>query len=93
MNVEHRWKLREWIPIEKLNFEKLSMNPSAIWLLEQNSDKIYWSNLSKNPSGMHLLLENRDRIERLDLFENPSAMFLIEKDIYNINWNLLSLNP
>ena len=33
-------KLRDWIPIEKLNWSGLSYNPNAIRLLEQNIYKI-----------------------------------------------------
>jgi hypothetical protein len=42
--------LLEWIPINKIDWCWLSLNPNAIHLLEQNKDKIDWCNLSKNPS-------------------------------------------
>ena len=42
------WKLRDWIDIEKLNWNMLSLNPNAIELLEQNEDKINWYVLSYN---------------------------------------------
>jgi adenylate kinase len=32
----------------------LSTNPSAIHLLEQNPDKIFWRYLSENPSAIHM---------------------------------------
>jgi len=48
-------KLRDWIPIEKLNCGGLSMNPNAIRLLEKNPGKIDWYYLSRNPNAIHLL--------------------------------------
>jgi len=38
--MQHYYKLRDWIPLEKLNWDCLSENPAAIHLLEQNPDKI-----------------------------------------------------
>jgi len=35
-------KLRDWIPIEKLDWSQLSLNPNAIHLLEKNITKIFW---------------------------------------------------
>ena len=43
-------KLRDWIDIDKLNWNELSKNPNAIELLKENQDKINWKLLSKNPS-------------------------------------------
>ena len=42
------FKLRDWIDIDKLNWNYLSINPNAIQLLKENQDKIHWNNLSKN---------------------------------------------
>ena len=36
------YKLRDWIDINKLNWQGLTENPNAIDLLEQNKDKINW---------------------------------------------------
>ena len=43
-------KLLDWIKIEKLYWNGLSGNPSAIHLLESNQDKINWFRLSQNPA-------------------------------------------
>jgi len=50
-----KMKLLDWININKLDWDILSINPNAIHLLEQNMDKINWSNLSKNPNALHIL--------------------------------------
>ena len=42
-------KMRNWISIDKLNCCRLSENPNAIHLLEQNTDKIVWCQLLINP--------------------------------------------
>ena len=39
-------KLRDWIDINKINWEYLSFNPNAIELLKKNKDKINWNYLS-----------------------------------------------
>jgi hypothetical protein len=48
-------KLRKWIPIDKVNWEGLSMNPNAIHILEKNLDKVNWCWLSENPNAIHIL--------------------------------------
>ncbi len=48
-------KLRDWIDINKLNWEHLSINPNAIELLKENQDKINWDYLSENPNAIELL--------------------------------------
>ena len=52
------YKLRDWIPIEKLDFGELSKNPNAIHILEKNLDKINWNNLCINENAIYLLEKN-----------------------------------
>ncbi len=85
--------LRDWIPIEKLNWTNLSCNPNAMHLLEANPDKINWTNLSCNPNAMHLLEANPDKINWEQLSLNPNAIQLLEANPDNIDWRYLSLNP
>ena len=40
--------------MNKINWTRLSLNPNAIHILEQNLDKIDWYNLSLNPNAIHL---------------------------------------
>jgi hypothetical protein len=42
----HIMKLREWIPIDKLDWSYLSSNPNAIHLLEKHLEKVIWVRLS-----------------------------------------------
>ena len=55
------YKLRSWINIKKIDWDYLSSNPKAIFLLEQNPDKINWMRLSSNPNAIHLLEKNYDK--------------------------------
>ena len=90
-------KLLDWIDINKLNWEYLSVNPNAIHLiseaLEQNRDKIYWRELSRNPGAIHLLEKNIDKINWCKLSSNPGAIHLLEKNQDKINWDELCYNP
>ena len=43
-------KLRDWVDINKLDWNTLSENPNAIKLLKENKDKINWRVLSGNPN-------------------------------------------
>ena len=44
------FKLKDWIDKDKIYWSQLSLNPSALTLLEKNQDKIDWTQLSANPS-------------------------------------------
>jgi len=48
--VDKPLKIRNWIDINKLNWEKLSSVPGSINLIEKNIDKINWDLLSSNPN-------------------------------------------
>lgn len=64
--------LLDWIPIDKLDLNILSLNLNAIDFLEENEDKIYWNNLSSNKNAIHLLENNLDKINWFYLSSNPS---------------------
>jgi len=55
----------------------LSVNLSAIYLIEQNFDKISWYNLSKKSNSIHLLEQNFNKIDWEWLSENPN---IFERD-------------
>ena len=85
-----KYVLRDWIPINKLNFAEISLNKYAIDFLKENKDKIYWDQLSKNPNAIELLQEKFNEEKKLketnlEAFEN-----LEDKD--RINWKNLSQN-
>ena len=89
-----KYVLKDWIPIEKLDWKFLSINPNAIDLLKENPDKIiYWRELSGNPNAIDLLKENYDNIYWEFLSENPNAIELLRENIKNIDWWKLSGNP
>jgi hypothetical protein len=66
------YKLRDWIPLDKLNWGNLSLNPNAIDLLRENPDRIHWRNLSRNPNAIELLRDNPDKIDWDYLSCNPN---------------------
>ena len=49
--------LKDWIPLNKLDWDNLSLNDNAIDLLEleENYDKINWHHISLNPNAIDLL--------------------------------------
>ncbi len=57
----------------------LSGNPNAIYLLEQNLDKVNWQNLSRNPNAIHLLENNLDKVNWAYLSLNPNAHLILSK--------------
>ena len=75
------YKLRDWIPLDKLNWSCLSCNPNAIHLLEQNIDKIVWHCLSENPNAIHLLQQNPKKIKWNWLSKNPSIFTYDYKEL------------
>ena len=90
------YKLREWIPSDKIHWGWLSANPNdgAIALLNANQDKIDWSCLSRNTNdgALELLNKNQDNIDWWMLSWNPNdgALKLLNKNQDKINWHLLS---
>jgi hypothetical protein len=90
-----KYKLKDWIPLEKLDWDYLSLNPNAIELLKANPDKINWDVISKNPSPgvIELLKENpHEEIDWEQLSANPNAIELLKENYDNIFWPNLSAN-
>ena len=56
--VYFQTKLRDWININKLNWDYLSSNTNAIELLKANQNKIDWKYLSANPNVIEILEKN-----------------------------------
>jgi hypothetical protein len=82
-------ELCDWIPIHKLNWDKLSLNPNAIHLLEDElknnpiNNKINWDNLALNPNALHLLNNNPDKINWKIVSTTENGIKLIRKYIYD----------
>lgn len=79
----------------KLDWKRLSANPSAASLLLGNPKKIWWPSASKNSALIGLLLENRDKIcwPSMCANESPDALRLLEQNLGLVDWDVLSSNP
>ena len=90
-----KYKLKDWIPLEKICWKSLSQNPNAIELLKANPEKIYWWGLSENPNpeAIELLQKNIHEINWEMVSKNPNAIELLKKYPENISWHYLSKNP
>ena len=86
------YKLLDWIDIDKLNWYFLSQNPNAIYLLEQNQDKLILTSLEVNSNAINLLQQNQDIICWNLLSSNENAIHLLKQNQDKINWNWISLN-
>jgi hypothetical protein len=92
------YKLKSWIPLEKLCKAYLSLNPNAIDFLEKNPisiiEQIRWTK-SLAPIYRYTLekKDNPYKIDWLNLSANPNAIHILEKNIDKIHWFNLSLNP
>ena len=69
-----KYVLKDWIPLEKLNWKMLSSNPNAIELLKANPKEIDWDYLSlnQNDEAIELLKANPDKIVWGWLSSNPA---------------------
>ena len=74
-------------------WDKISVNPDAIHIIEQNLDKVDWFYLSLNPSAIHIIELNLDKINWKILSMNQNAVHILEKNLDKIDWEYLSLNP
>ena len=63
MNFEHRWKLRDWIDEEKLNWSGLHENPNAIFYLEAHQKFTMNYCSMSNPSAMYLLEKIKTKLK------------------------------
>ena len=80
-------KLRKWIPIDKVYWDRLSSNPNAIYILEKNLDKVNWYALSRNPNAIHILEKNLDKVHWYGLSRNPNIFEYDYKEIKNALYN------
>jgi len=79
-----KYELRDWIPIDKLDWDNLVYNPNAIDLLDANPGKINWGNLPSNSNN-----EGSVFLLRKYVFGNPKY----KKFVNDIDWIQLSSNP
>lgn len=80
------YKLRDWIPLDKLEVRHLCSNPNAISLLDEHwpniQDKVDWFDLCSNPNAIPLLEKHwpdiQDKIDWEGICCNPNTIHLIE---------------
>jgi len=68
---------------DKIDWDILSSNPSAIKILYENNDKINWYSFSKNPNAIEYLFENKDKIKYKQLSHNPEIFIKNNKNNKN----------
>jgi hypothetical protein len=73
--------------LDKIHWDKLSMNPNAINILEKNLDKVDWIELSENPNAIHILEKNLDKVSWDGLSENSNIFEYDYKEIKNTLYN------
>ena len=91
-----KFKLLEWIPLEKLNWNNLSLNPNAIELLKEHPENIRWDYLAGCTNDIDFLIENcKNHNIWYWLSENPNdkAIELLIQNQEKIDWYYLSGNP
>ena len=82
-------KLLDWIPLDKLSWTNLSLNPNAIHLLEQ---LLALPKVLEGKASL-FLKQNIDKISWWQLSRNPNAIHLLEQNMDKIDWKYLSTNP
>ena len=97
------YELLDWVPLNKLYYDKLLLNPKALSFIEKelkrnpNGGKISWEHLSMNPEAIKFIEDELQRkpynINWWRLSGNPAAIHLLEKNPEKIDWDLLSSNP
>ena len=101
-----KYKLRDWLPSNKLSNDFVSANPNAIdfFSLPHNRRLIAWHILSENPNAVDFLSlpENKEHIFyhylSCNKSSNPKLIKLLQDYIKtnadpHINWEELSKNP
>jgi len=48
--IERMYKLRDWVPLNNIDWLNLSQKPPAIHLLEANANKVNWFYFTQNPA-------------------------------------------
>ena len=90
------YKLLDWIDINHLDWDMLSLNKNAISIIEENPEEISCVFLSENKNAIKLLEENLyegiDNIDWESLSLNHNAIKLLKNNPDYIDWDTLSNN-
>jgi hypothetical protein len=86
--------------LSQAQWKRLSANPNAIHLLEENQDKVDWKELSKNPNAIRILQYRLDMVDPVFVCSNPNPKIIPFLEEYlDLNrlskdqWEELSANP
>ena len=85
-----KYELRDWISLEKIDWDSLSYNPDSIDLFDKYPDKIDWQKIASNPNN-----EGSVRLLKKYIFGNnlKSSSSKYKKFAKDIDWAVLSSNP
>ena len=78
------------------NWEGISENPNAMFLLEDRRAKIHWDSLYKNPNPEIIRILEKKNPKKINwdiLSMNPNVITFLEKHLDKVNWSSLSCNP
>ncbi len=94
MSFSPIYHLYDWIPKEKINFEKIKLNINHIYFIDNNLSlcKVDWYQLSSNENAIYLLEKKLDKVNWSNLSANENAIHLLEKNLDKVNINDLSKN-
>jgi hypothetical protein len=90
---------KQWI-----DWDYLSENPEAVWILERNPDRINFEHFVKNEKACDLFMQYKDRFPKYydgkisisikaGLSKNPCAIPFLKKYPKYIDWYSLAFNP
>ena len=83
---------REEESIRWADWTQLSLNPSAIRILERYPHRIKWLPLCTNINATELFQSGFSKLDWGKLSSNPCAISILEKNRANIDWKKLSMN-
>ena len=93
-------KLKQEPNSPDINWQKLSINPKMVHILNDMPEKIWWHSLAQNPNAMHLLEQRAIKYKNIwstEMWEyisaHPNAMGILEKYPNKIEISGLSRNP
>lgn len=91
------YKLKDWIPLNKIDWEQLCKNKNAIYFLKEHIQYFIdstkcWNELSKNPNAISILEQYPNKINWHYLSSNPNAIHILKTDIDKIDWAYIAMN-
>ena len=98
MTTSPIYKLRDWIDINNLDWDRLSLNPRSFNILGFYPDKINWTNYTYiyyNQDITEILKENHNNNiwDERSSSQNATDLELLKNNQDKINWFNLSSNP